>query len=114
MLEGGNARRVVVTGLGAVTPLGPDTDTTWRRLLAGESGGGPITSFDPDGHPVRIACEAGEFEPAQWLERKTLRKERVVVEGAPEETAGTSWLSTPGTAASVDAAEAGNHRAPFP
>jgi 3-oxoacyl-[acyl-carrier-protein] synthase II len=67
-------RRVVVTGLGAVTPLGPDAETTWRRLAAGESGGGPITAFDTDGHPVRIACEAREFEPERWLDRRTLRK----------------------------------------
>ena len=56
-------RRVVVTGLGAVTPLGQDMDTTWRRLLAGEGGGGPITAFAASDHSVRIACEASEFEP---------------------------------------------------
>ena len=74
MLAEESSRRVVVTGLGAVTPLGPDVESTWRRLLAGESGGRPITSFHTDGHPVRIACEAVEFEPAQWLDRRTLRK----------------------------------------
>jgi 3-oxoacyl-[acyl-carrier-protein] synthase II len=67
-------RRVVVTGLGAVTPLGADVETTWTRLAAGESGGGPITAFDTDGHPVRIACEAREFEPGTWLDRRTLRR----------------------------------------
>ena len=67
-------RRVVVTGLGAVTPLGPDLDTTWRRLLAGEGGGGPITAFGVSGHSVRIACEAADFEPERWLDRKTIRK----------------------------------------
>jgi 3-oxoacyl-[acyl-carrier-protein] synthase II len=67
-------RRVVVTGLGAVTPLGADAETSWRRLLAGESAGGAITAFETDGHPVRIACEASEFEPERWLERRTLRR----------------------------------------
>ncbi len=67
-------RRVVVTGLGAVTPLGSDIETTWRRLVAGESAGSVITAFAPEGHPVRIACEAGAFEPEQWLERRTLRR----------------------------------------
>jgi 3-oxoacyl-(acyl-carrier-protein) synthase len=67
-------RRVVVTGLGAVSPLGPDIDTTWRRLVAGEGGGGPITAFATSGHSVRIACEAADFEPERWLDRKTIRK----------------------------------------
>jgi 3-oxoacyl-[acyl-carrier-protein] synthase II len=67
-------RRVVVTGLGAVTPLGSDIETTWQRLVAGESAGSVISAFSPEGHPVRIACEAGAFEPEQWLERRTLRR----------------------------------------
>jgi len=67
-------RRVVVTGLGAVTPLGSDIETTWRRLVAGESAGSVITAFPPQGHPVQIACEAGAFEPERWLERRTLRR----------------------------------------
>jgi 3-oxoacyl-[acyl-carrier-protein] synthase II len=67
-------RRVVVTGLGAVTPLGSDIETTWQRLVAGESAGSVITAFAPEGHPVRIACEAGAFEPDHWLERRTLRR----------------------------------------
>jgi len=67
-------RRVVVTGLGAVTPLGSNIETTWRRLVAGESAGSVITAFPPQGHPVQIACEAGEFEPERWLERRTLRR----------------------------------------
>jgi 3-oxoacyl-[acyl-carrier-protein] synthase II len=67
-------RRVVVTGLGAVTPLGADLETAWKRLLAGESGCGPITAFATDGHPVRIACEADEFEPGDWLGRRALHR----------------------------------------
>jgi len=67
-------RRVVVTGLGAVTPLGADVERTWSRLIAGESGAGPITAFPAGQHSVRIACEADEFDPAQWLDKRTLRK----------------------------------------
>ncbi len=64
----------MVTGLGAVTPLGPDVETAWRRLLAGESGCGPITAFATDGHPVRIACQADEFDPGEWLDRRALHR----------------------------------------
>jgi 3-oxoacyl-[acyl-carrier-protein] synthase II len=63
-----------VTGLGAVTPLGADVVTTWGRLLAGEGGCAPIRSFPADGHPVRIACEAAEFEPERWLDKRALRR----------------------------------------
>jgi 3-oxoacyl-[acyl-carrier-protein] synthase II len=63
-----------VTGLGAVTPLGLDIETTWTRLIAGESAGSVITAFPSETHPVRIACEAAEFEPERWLERRTLRR----------------------------------------
>ena len=67
-------RRVVITGIGAVTPLGPDLATTWRRLLAGEGACAPITAFPADDHPVRIACEADEFDPGQWLDKRSLHR----------------------------------------
>ena len=67
-------RRVVVTGLGAVTPLGADVESTWTRLIAGESGAGPITAFDTGEHSVRIACEADAFDPSNWLDKKSIRK----------------------------------------
>lgn len=73
-MEAHAERRVVVTGLGAVTPLGSDMETAWRRLVAGEGAGGPITAFDASHHSARIACEANDFEPARWLDRKTIRK----------------------------------------
>ncbi|WP_332686794.1 beta-ketoacyl-ACP synthase II [Bosea sp. (in: a-proteobacteria)] len=74
-------RRVVVTGLGMVTPLGCGVDATWSRLIAGESGAGPITSFDASDLPSRIACNiprgdgsAGTFNPDDWMEPKEQRK----------------------------------------
>jgi beta-ketoacyl-acyl-carrier-protein synthase II len=57
-------RRVAVTGLGLVTPLGNDMETTWSRLLEGRSGIGPIRGFDATGFPVRIAAEVKDFDPA--------------------------------------------------
>jgi 3-oxoacyl-[acyl-carrier-protein] synthase II len=67
-------RRVVVTGLGAVTPLGNDVETTWKNLLAGESGAGPITHFDHTDYPVHFACELKDFDPSQWIDRKRARR----------------------------------------
>jgi len=67
-------RRVVITGLGAVTPLGNDVETSWANLLAGESGAGPITHFDHTDYPVHFACELKEFDPAQWMDRKRARR----------------------------------------
>jgi 3-oxoacyl-[acyl-carrier-protein] synthase II len=64
----------VITGLGAVSPLGNDVETTWRNLIGGESGAGPITHFDATDYPVRFACELKDFEPTQWIERKQARR----------------------------------------
>ena len=67
-------RRVVITGVGAVTPLGNDVETTWENLLAGESGAGQITQFDTTGYPVHFACEVKEFDPSVWIDRKAARR----------------------------------------
>ncbi|MBA3366488.1 MAG: beta-ketoacyl-ACP synthase II [Actinobacteria bacterium] len=67
-------RRVVITGLGCVTPLGNDVETTWKHLLAGESGAAEITAFDHSDYGVHFACELKEFDPAQWVERKQARR----------------------------------------
>ena len=72
-------RRVVVTGLGAVTPVGTDVPTMWQALLSGTSGVGPITSFDAAQFDSRIAAEVKGFDPAQYLNPKEIkRSERFV------------------------------------
>src|SRR5262245_7561773 len=67
-------RRVVVTGLGAVTPLGCDVGSSWEGLLQGRSSAAPITAFDASGYMVRFACEAKAFEPTRWIRHKRARK----------------------------------------
>src|SRR5919198_1790311 len=67
-------RRVVITGMGAVTPLGNDAETSWRNLVAGESGAAEITAFDHSDYGVHFACELKDFDPTQWIERKQARR----------------------------------------
>ncbi|MBA3741292.1 MAG: beta-ketoacyl-[acyl-carrier-protein] synthase II, partial [Chloroflexi bacterium] len=67
-------RRTVVTGLGAVTPIGNDVPTFWANLVAGVSGVGPITQFDASGEEVRIAAEVKGFEPRDWIDFKQARR----------------------------------------
>jgi 3-oxoacyl-[acyl-carrier-protein] synthase II len=67
-------RRVVVTGLGAVTPLGTDVPTFFRRLVAGESGLGPITLFDASRMTSQVAGEVNDFDPSGVLDRKEVRR----------------------------------------
>jgi 3-oxoacyl-[acyl-carrier-protein] synthase II len=67
-------RRVVITGVGMVTSLGNDPESTWENLVAGESGAGPITHFDTSDYNVRFACEASDFDPTTWIERKQARR----------------------------------------
>jgi len=74
MAEANGRRRVVVTGMGAVTPLGNSVATTWQNLLAGRSGAGPITHFDSTGYPVHFACEVKDFDPTDWIDRKAARR----------------------------------------
>ncbi|HVB97357.1 MAG TPA: beta-ketoacyl-ACP synthase II [Chloroflexota bacterium] len=68
------ARRVVITGMGAVTPLGLNVETTWKALIDGRSGAGPITRFDPTGFETQIACEVKNFDPNNYLDRKEARR----------------------------------------
>ena len=64
----------MITGMGAVTPLGLDLATTWEAALAGRSGAGPITRFDPAGFETRIACEVKGFDPTRYVDRKEARR----------------------------------------
>ncbi len=67
-------RRVVVTGLGVISPVGNDVGTTWQALLAGKSGAGPITQFDASSFPVRFACEVKGFDPLKYMDRKEAKR----------------------------------------
>jgi 3-oxoacyl-[acyl-carrier-protein] synthase II len=67
-------RRVVVTGVGLVSPLGVGTEQTWQGLLAGRSGAGPITLFDASQHAARFACEVKGFDPQNWVDKKDVKK----------------------------------------
>jgi len=69
----GNGRRVAVTGLGFVTPIGNDVETVWSNLVEGVSGVGPITHFDASSYTTRIAAEVKGFEPERYMDRKTAR-----------------------------------------
>src|ERR1035437_6351869 len=66
--------RVVVTGMGVVTPLGNDVTSTWDALIAGRSGVGPITQFDPSRLTTRIAAAVKNFDPSSVLDRKEQRR----------------------------------------
>ena len=75
-------KRVAVTGVGAISPLGLDAASTWRAAQAGESGIGWISTFDTDGLPVRVAGEVKGFDPAQVVPPKEARRlERNVLFG---------------------------------
>ena len=98
-------RRVVITGLGAVTPLGTDVESTWSALIAGRSGAGKITQFDTSGFPVDFACEVPDFEPTTWIDHKSSRRmdrfAQLAVSAArqAEVDSGSTSLPTPSASA---------------
>ncbi len=67
-------RRVVITGLETLTPLGNDVETSWENLIAGRSGAGPITQFDSSAFYVHFACEVKGFDATDFIERKKTRR----------------------------------------
>ena len=90
-------RRIAITGLGLVTPLGTDVPSTWNGLLAGRSGAGPITRFDPVDSPVKFACEVKGFDPARFLDKKEMRRFDLFAQfaiGAAEEAVTDACLAS--------------------
>jgi len=73
-VQNGARRRVVVTGLGLVTPLGIGVEKNWSALVAGRSGVGPITRFPASDFPSRIAGEVRDFAPEEFIERRDIKK----------------------------------------
>lgn len=67
-------KRVVVTGLGALTPLGNDVETTWKNAVAGVSGVGPITRVDSSEYTAKVAAELKDFNIEDYMEKKEARK----------------------------------------
>jgi len=91
------ARRIAITGLGAVTPLGNTLQSTWAGLVAGRSGAGPITRFDAAQSPVKFACEVKGFDAAQFLEKKELRRYDLFAQfaiGAAEQAVSDACLAS--------------------
>ena len=67
-------KRIVITGMGAFTPIGNDPCTFWENMLAGKSGAGPLTLFDAGDMPYNIACEVKEFDARNYMDRKVIRR----------------------------------------
>lgn len=75
-------RRVAVTGLGAISPLGNSAEATWQALLAGQSGIGPITRFDASNHKTKIAAEIKDFRPEDFMDKKLAKRLDVFIQYA--------------------------------
>ncbi|MBK6495324.1 MAG: beta-ketoacyl-ACP synthase II [Gemmatimonadetes bacterium] len=100
-------RRVVVTGLGLVTPVGLTVDESWTNLLAGVSGAAPITKFDPVRSSVRFACEVKGFDPLPYIDKKEARRYDLFAQyglAAAHQAMVQAGLAEPGT---INAARAG-------
>ena len=72
-----NNRRVVVTGLGAVTPIGNNVQETWNSMISGKNGIGPITKFDTSNYKAKLAAEVKDFDPRDYMDKmESLRTDR--------------------------------------
>jgi len=90
--------RVVITGIGAITPLGNDIETSWSNLVAGKSGVTPITRFDATAYATRIAAEVKDFDPTLWMERKEAKRNDRFVQlaiGAARQAVDNARLDVP-------------------
>ena len=67
-------KRVAITGLGVISPLGNSVDTFWNNIVEGKSGAGPITKFDASKFKTRFACEVKGFDPEAYIEKKEIKK----------------------------------------
>src|SRR5437660_10685542 len=107
-MRNGERRRVVVTGIGLITPLGATVQKTWHALVAGRSGIGPITRFDPSGLETTIAGEVRDFDALDYMDRKEVRRaDRFVqfaVAAAGQALKGACLEITPDLASRVGAA----------
>ena len=83
MPERDPARRAVITGLGAVMPIGNDFPTYWANLQAGVTGTRLIRSFDASAHEIRIAAELDDFEPTQFMDANMPRRKIRIIHFAP-------------------------------
>lgn len=77
-----NKRRVVITGIGMISPLGVGNEATWQGLLAGRSGIDRITKFDASDYPCKIAGEVRDFKPEDWIEKKEIKKSDTFIQYA--------------------------------
>ena len=91
-------RRVAVTGVGAVSPLGIGIDPTWKALVSGESGAGGVSRFDVSEFGTKIACEVKDFEPTDFMEQRDARRSdrftQFAVASAVEAAEGAGWTAS--------------------
>ena len=92
-------KRIVITGMGAITPIGNDPGKFWKNLLKGKSGAGALTLFDAGEMPYNIACEVKGFDARQYMDRKFIRR-----------TARATQFCRCRRKAGVDRRRYGNHR----
>jgi 3-oxoacyl-[acyl-carrier-protein] synthase II len=92
-------RRVAITGLGCVSPLGVGADSTWKSIVSGESGAGEVTRFDTTGYSTQIACEVKDFDPTEFMEQREARRSdrftQYAVAAAVEATEKAGWTGEP-------------------